>query len=36
MSTENFVFLQYNLGYSAEQTHRAVVAGIRAVIMGSL
>ncbi len=36
MSTENFVFLQYNLGYGAEQTHRTVVAGIRAVIMGSL
>jgi hypothetical protein len=36
MSTENFVFLQYNLGYSAEQTHRTVVACIRAVIIGSL
>ncbi len=35
MSTENFVFLQYNLGYSAEQTHRCVVAGIRAVIAGA-
>ena len=35
MSTENFVFLRYNLGYTAQQTHVSVIAGIRAVIAGS-
>ena len=35
MSTENFVFLQHNLGYGPEDTHKTVVAAIRTILAGA-
>jgi len=34
MSTENFVFLRYNLGYDAHAVHGSVVNAINAIRRG--
>jgi len=35
MSTENFVFLRQNLGYSPEQIYRSAISAIRSMLQGA-